>query len=124
MEFPYIGISDRHTFGLDGGLPGDAAAPLLQRHLPVRQSEFVGPGAPGGPRPVAIGRGHAVGGHVHGCHQVGQLVVVFQLRLRPAGGVGAHVGQQWWFPQCRRSQLSGSITALSGHKWTEKPTGK
>lgn len=92
MRFPYVGVCDGHALGLDGGLPGHAAAPLLQRHLPVGQSQLVGSGAPGGPRSVAVGRGRSAGRNVHGCHQVGQLVVVFELCLRPACGVGAHVG--------------------------------
>lgn len=89
---PHVGICDGHTFGFNGGLPGDAAPPLLQRHLPVRQPSSLGAGGPRGTGSVAIRRGHAGGSHVHGSDHVGQLSVVLGVRLWPAGGVTTHGG--------------------------------
>lgn len=111
---PHISVCDGHTFGLNGGLSGYAAPIVLQGHLPVRQSGPVRAGGPRGAGPVAIRRCNSVGGHVHGCHQVGQLAVVLRVQLRPAGGVDAHgVG---WF--CFTLQIGrrtrGGITALEG----------
>lgn len=91
LRTPHINICDGHAFGLYGWLTGHAAPSLLQRHLPVWDSISVRAGGPRSTRSVAVRRGHSVGGHIHGCHQVSQLTRGLHVQLS-VDSVGAHGG--------------------------------
>lgn len=117
LKTPHISICDGNTFGLDGGLTGDAAPPFLQGQLPVWELKSVGADGPRGTRPKAIWWGHAIGSHVHGCHQVGQLTVVLLVQLRPADSVCAHCGV---FPVSSQLNVQAREKQQSMHLCTEK----
>lgn len=107
---PHISVCDRHTFGLNGWLPRNAA--LLQRHLPVREASSVRAGGPWSTWPAAIRRGHTVGRHVHGSHHVIQLGVVLRVRFCPADSVGTHGGLVLFNYSWTSQSTKWCITAL------------